>query len=146
MASHSTPFFKSTFVQHGQYVVHSLRSTSPETVFQLLHRLGRDLIQSFLAEDGNQVHLADRFLRRNAARFLSVGSWFGDAPYPNEVTERIHRDDIPTTMGDYDEAVGFDSVRVDCRRRGAEPAARMLGDCHQEKSGSALRSEPVRTF
>ena len=37
-----------------------------------------------------------------------LGDLVGYAPFPNEVTERIRLEQIPTIMGNYDDGVGFD--------------------------------------
>ena len=37
-----------------------------------------------------------------------LGDLVGYAAFPNEVTDRIRREQIPTIMGNYDDGVGFD--------------------------------------
>ena len=49
----------------------------------------------------------------------------GYAPFPNEVTERIRNDEIPTIMGNYDDGVGFERDECGCAYR--SPLDRELG-------------------
>lgn len=46
-----------------------------------------------------------------------LGDLVGYAPFPNEVTERIRREGIPTVMGNYDDGVGFDRDECGCAYR-----------------------------
>lgn len=49
-----------------------------------------------------------------ADRTYCLGDLVGYAAFPNEVTERIRRERIPTVMGNYDEGVGFDRDECGC--------------------------------
>ncbi len=55
-----------------------------------------------------------------------LGDLVGYAPFPNEVTGRIRREQIPTIMGNYDDGVGFD--RDDCGCAYREPDEKLRGD------------------
>jgi putative phosphoesterase len=55
-----------------------------------------------------------------------LGDLVGYGANPNEVTERIRRDALPTVMGNYDDGVGFD--RDDCGCAYKEEKDRLLGD------------------
>jgi putative phosphoesterase len=55
-----------------------------------------------------------------------LGDLVGYAPFPNEVTERIRREAIPTIMGNYDDGVGFD--RDDCGCAYRDPEEKERGD------------------
>ena len=55
-----------------------------------------------------------------------LGDLVGYAPFPNEVTERIRAEGIPTIMGNYDDGVGFD--RDDCGCAYREPEEKRRGD------------------
>jgi putative phosphoesterase len=59
-----------------------------------------------------------------------LGDLVGYAPFPNEVTERIRGEGMPTIMGNYDDGVGFDRDDCGCayrdedeRRRGDQSLA-----------------------
>jgi putative phosphoesterase len=65
--------------------------------------------------------------RRPFDAVYCLGDLVGYAPFPNEVTERIRREQIPTIMGNYDDGVGFDRDECGCayreddeRRRGQQ--------------------------
>jgi putative phosphoesterase len=53
-----------------------------------------------------------------------LGDLVGYAPFPNEVTERIRREQIPTIMGNYDDGVGFDRDDCGCAYREADEKKR----------------------
>jgi putative phosphoesterase len=53
-----------------------------------------------------------------------LGDLVGYAPFPNEVTERINRERIPTVMGNYDDGVGFDRDDCGCAYREADEKKR----------------------
>jgi putative phosphoesterase len=55
-----------------------------------------------------------------------LGDLVGYATFPNEVTERIRREQIPTIMGNYDDGVGFE--RDDCGCAYREPEEKRRGD------------------
>ncbi len=59
-------------VQHRERVVHGLGCPVPQMVLQVLDVLARDRVQPLRPELRNQVHLEDRFLRRDAARLLTI--------------------------------------------------------------------------
>ena len=58
-------------------------------------------------------------------RVYCLGDLVGYAPFPNEVTERIRREEIPTVMGNYDDGVGFDRDECGCAYK--EPLDQELG-------------------
>jgi putative phosphoesterase len=55
-----------------------------------------------------------------------LGDLVGYAPFPNEVIERISRDQTPTIMGNYDDGVGFE--RDDCGCAYREEDEKRRGD------------------
>ena len=55
-----------------------------------------------------------------------LGDLVGYAAHPNEVTERIRAEGIPTIMGNYDDGVGFE--RDECGCAYTNPVDRELGD------------------
>jgi putative phosphoesterase len=55
-----------------------------------------------------------------------LGDLVGYAAFPNEVTERIRSEGIPTIMGNYDDGVGFD--RDECGCAYTDPVDKQLGD------------------
>ena len=55
-----------------------------------------------------------------------LGDLVGYAAHPNEVTERIRAEGIPTIMGNYDDGVGFD--RDECGCAYTNPVDKTLGD------------------
>jgi len=60
-----------------------------------------------------------------------LGDLVGYAPFPNEVTSRVRREQIPTIMGNYDDGVGFDRDECGCAYREADE--RMRGQQSLEK-------------
>lgn len=63
--------------------------------------------------------------RRGVDAVYCLGDLVGYAPFPNEVTERMRREQIPTIMGNYDDGVGFD--RDDCGCAYREEGERVRG-------------------
>lgn len=59
-------------------------------------------------------------------RVYCLGDLVGYAPFPNEVVERIQREQIPTIMGNYDDGVGFE--RDDCGCAYREGDEKQRGD------------------
>jgi putative phosphoesterase len=59
-------------------------------------------------------------------RVYCLGDLVGYAPFPNEVVERVRREEIPTIMGNYDDGVGFE--RDDCGCAYREPDEKRRGD------------------
>jgi putative phosphoesterase len=55
-----------------------------------------------------------------------LGDLVGYGASPNEVTERIHAQGIPTIMGNYDDGVGYDREECGCAYR--DPIDQALGD------------------
>lgn len=55
-----------------------------------------------------------------------LGDLVGYAPFPNEVTARIHEMRIPTIIGNYDDGVGFDRDECGCAYR--DPVEKERGD------------------
>jgi putative phosphoesterase len=55
-----------------------------------------------------------------------LGDLVGYAPFPNEVVERIQREQLPTVIGNYDDGVGFD--RDDCGCAYREEDEKRRGD------------------
>jgi putative phosphoesterase len=55
-----------------------------------------------------------------------LGDLVGYAAFPNEVTERIRAEGIPTIMGNYDDGVGFDRDECGCAYR--DPGEKERGD------------------
>jgi predicted phosphodiesterase len=53
-----------------------------------------------------------------------LGDLVGYAPFPNEVTERIRQECIPTIMGNYDDGVGFERDECGCAYREADEKKR----------------------
>jgi putative phosphoesterase len=68
----------------------------------------------------------DDLRAQSVERTYCLGDLVGYAPFPNEVTERIQRDGIPTIMGNYDDGVGFDRDECGCAYR--DPEDQRLGD------------------
>jgi len=54
---------------------------------------------------------------RDVDAVYCLGDLVGYAAFPNEATERIRRDQIPTIMGNYDDGVGFDRDECGCAYR-----------------------------
>jgi putative phosphoesterase len=69
--------------------------------------------------------LADIAGEKPDARYC-LGDLVGYASFPNEVTERIQKEEIPTVMGNYDDGVGYDRDECGCAYR--EERERQLGD------------------
>lgn len=63
--------------------------------------------------------------RQHVDAVYCLGDLVGYAPFPNEVTDRIRREQIPTIMGNYDDGVGFDRDECGCAYR--ESDERMRG-------------------
>jgi putative phosphoesterase len=57
-------------------------------------------------------------------RVYCLGDLVGYAPFPNEVVERIQREQIPTIMGNYDDGVGFERDDCGCAYREADEKQR----------------------
>jgi putative phosphoesterase len=55
-----------------------------------------------------------------------LGDLVGYAAHPNEVTERVRAEGIPTIMGNYDDGVGFE--RDECGCAYTNPVDKALGD------------------
>ena len=55
-----------------------------------------------------------------------LGDLVGYGASPNEVTERIRTEGMPTIMGNYDDGVGFDRDECGCAYR--EPIEKELGE------------------
>ena len=66
------------------------------------------------------------FARQQFDAVYCLGDLVGYATFPNEVTERIRREQIPTIMGNYDDGVGFD--RDDCGCAYRDPDEKRRGD------------------
>lgn len=63
---------------------------------------------------------------RHLDALYCLGDLVGYAPFPNEVTERIRAEAIPTIMGNYDDGVGYDRDECGCAYR--DPIEQQLGD------------------
>ena len=61
---------------------------------------------------------------RQFDRLYCLGDLVGYAPFPNEVTERIRSERIPTIMGNYDDGVGFERDDCGCAYREADEKRR----------------------
>jgi len=72
-------------------------------------------LESVLADIGTQ----------RPDRTYCLGDLVGYASSPNEVTERVRREGIPTVMGNYDDGVGFDRDECGCAYKA--PIDRELG-------------------
>ena len=55
-----------------------------------------------------------------------LGDLVGYAPWPNEVLERLAREDIPIVMGNYDDGTGYDRDECGCAYN--NPVEQALGD------------------
>lgn len=62
--------------------------------------------------------------RRDVDATYCLGDLVGYAPFPNEVTERIRLERIPTIIGNYDDGVGFDRDECGCAYREADERVR----------------------
>jgi putative phosphoesterase len=69
--------------------------------------------------------LAD-VIEQQPDKVYCLGDLVGYGASPNEVTERIWTEGIPTIMGNYDDGVGFDRDECGCAYR--DPADQELGD------------------
>lgn len=67
----------------------------------------------------------DDIAAQHADRVYCLGDLVGYAAFPNEVTERVRREGLPTVMGNYDDGVGFDRDECGCAYK--EPLDRELG-------------------
>lgn len=67
--------------------------------------------------------LAD-IARQQVDAVYCLGDLVGYAAFPNEVTERIRREEIATIIGNYDDGVGFDRDDCGCAYRDAEEQRR----------------------
>jgi len=72
-----------------------------------------------LISDIHGNHLAlravlDDIKTRGADAVYCLGDLVGYAPFPNEVTEIIRQEGIPTVIGNYDDGVGFDRFVCGC--------------------------------
>lgn len=63
---------------------------------------------------------------RHVDALYCLGDLVGYAAFPNEVIDRIRREQIPTVLGNYDDGVGFDRDECGCAYR--EPTEQALGD------------------
>lgn len=70
-----------------------------------------------------QAVLAD-IASRQFDRVYCLDDLVGYAPFPNEVTERIRLEQIPTIMGNYDDGVGFERNDCGCAYREADEKRR----------------------
>jgi putative phosphoesterase len=68
----------------------------------------------------------DDLRQQNVERTYCLGDLVGYAAHPNEVIDRIRRDETPTVMGNYDDGVGFDRNECGCAYR--DPEEQRLGD------------------
>ena len=50
----------------------------------------------------------DDIRRRRPDATYCLGDLVGYGPFPNEVIGRIHSEQVPTIMGNYDDGVGYD--------------------------------------
>ena len=64
--------------------------------------------------------------RQHVDAVYCLGDLVGYATSPNEVIERIRREQIPTVMGNYDDGVGFDRDECGCAYR--DPEEKRRGD------------------
>ena len=64
--------------------------------------------------------------RQHPDAVYCLGDLVGYGASPNEVTERIRAEGIPTIMGNYDDGVGFDRDECGCAYR--DPIDKELGD------------------
>jgi putative phosphoesterase len=64
--------------------------------------------------------------RRQIDATYCLGDLVGYGPFPNEVTDRIRTERIPTIIGNYDDGVGFERDECGCAYR--EPDERRRGD------------------
>ena len=64
--------------------------------------------------------------KQNLQTVYCLGDLVGYGASPNEVTDRVRSEGVPTIMGNYDDGVGFDKDECGCAYR--EPLDRELGD------------------
>jgi putative phosphoesterase len=64
--------------------------------------------------------------QQNVHAVYCLGDLVGYAAHPNEVIDRIRRDETPTIMGNYDDGVGYDRDECGCAYR--DPEEQRLGD------------------
>jgi len=62
--------------------------------------------------------------RQGTDAVYCLGDLVGYAAFPNEVTDRIRREQISTIMGNYDDGVGFDRDECGCAYREADERLR----------------------
>jgi putative phosphoesterase len=65
-------------------------------------------------------------MKQRPDKVYCLGDLVGYGAAPNEVTERIWTEGIPTIMGNYDDGVGFDRDECGCAYR--DPVDQELGD------------------
>src|SRR5689334_24937266 len=68
-----------------------------------------------------------------------LGDLVGYTPFPNEVIDRIRREQIPTVIGNYDDGVGFDRDECGCAYR--EEGERLRGQQSLEWTKARVTSE-----
>lgn len=76
---------------------------------------------------------------RHLDALYCLGDLVGYAAYPNEVTERIRAERIPTIMGNYDDGVGFD--RGECGCAYTDPVEKQFGDQSLEWTKAKVTAE-----
>jgi putative phosphoesterase len=77
--------------------------------------------------------------KQNVEAVYCLGDLVGYAPFPNEVIDRIQREAVPTIMGNYDDAVGYD--RDDCGCAYRDPEKQRLGDISLQWTKKAVTPE-----
>jgi putative phosphoesterase len=85
--------------------------------------------------------------KQNVGRTYCLGDLVGYAAHPNEVIDRIRRDETPTIMGNYDDGVGFDRDECGCAYR--DPEEQRLGDLSlrwTQRTVTADRKEFLRSL
>jgi putative phosphoesterase len=68
----------------------------------------------------------DDLQNQRTERTYCLGDLVGYAAHPNEVIDRIRRDETPTIIGNYDDGVGYDRDECGCAYR--DPEQQRLGD------------------
>ena len=84
---------------------------------------------------------------QSAEAVYCLGDLVGYAAFPNEVIDRIQRDNIPTIVGNYDDGVGFDRDECGCAYR--DPEEQRLGDLSlrwTQRTVTAERKEFLRSL
>src|SRR5258708_2808748 len=121
-----------------------------QLTFQLLHALGVDRIQSLVSQVGDQMHLADRFLCRNATGFLPVRSRVAiDEPWPEcvecgdllrsiSLRLRVGEFLVPLTFPGFAPALG----RCSCRYRSFTALA-VFGVIREDQPNVHLPATPA---